>query len=110
MPSVTINIIWAAKGAGAKLFQKYIFKLRMLKISGSLSKLECFQSLPDHPHWILWDNSRKKGVLSRRQVALAKLSLATKIRKIDIKYYIKVEIVRRLSSSSSRDLEIQQGF
>lgn len=43
-------------------------------------------------------------------MALAKLSLATKIRKIDIKYYIKVEIVRRLSSSSSRDLEIQQGF
>lgn len=110
MPSVTINIIWAAKGAGAKLFQKHIFKLRMLKISGSLSKLECFQSLPDHPHWIQWDNSRRKGVLSRRQVALAKLSLATKIRMIDIKYYIKVKIVRRLSSSSSRDLEIQQGF
>lgn len=80
----------------------------MLKISGSLSKLECFQSLPNHQHWLQWENSRRKGLLSRRQVALAKLSLDTKIRRIDIKYYIK--IVRRLHSSSSRGLKFNKDF
>lgn len=44
------------------------------------------------------------------QVALAKPSLAAKISRINIKYYIQVKIVRRLHSSSSRDLEFQKVF
>jgi len=53
---------------------------------------------------------KEEGTSLKKAGDLDKVSLATKTKRIDITCYIKVKIIRKLHSSSSRDLELQNGF